>query len=289
MAAKLLLRILGDRWLRALVLLLLLAMLAHQSSLLFWHFYHPAISANQLSPNTIVQSEGSDSSGVNYQQQAFAIGKAFLFGKPVVETLVEQVVEEAPETQLNYKLRGLYYSTDPGLASAIIEVKPNKSQFYVLHAELAEKITLSAINADHVIINRYGKLERLNLQKTVAGEGKSSISSASSLNSNPTHSAILRSYKKRYGNNPMALATRFQAIPVQENGLNIGFKLKALRGESLLKKLEFEDNDVFLAVNGVGLDNPFEAVDALKSLNTSDNVSVRFMRNGSEQSKDFKL
>lgn len=284
-----LLRILSDRWLRALVLLLLLAMLAHQSSLLFWHFYQPSISANQLSPNTIVRTDNSDSRAVNYQQQAFAIGKAFLFGKPVVETVVVQVVEEAPETQLNYKLRGLYYSTDPTLASAIIEVKPNKSQFYVLHAELAEKITLSAINQDHVIINRYGKLERLNLQKNVAAKGKSAISSVSSRNTNPTQSAILRSYKKRYSNNPMALATRFQAIPVQQNGRNIGFKLKALRGESLLKKLEFEANDVFIAVNGVGLDNPFEAVDALKSLSTSSSVSVRFLRNGSEQSKDFKL
>jgi type II secretory pathway component PulC len=87
----------------------------------------------------------------------------------------------------------------------------------------------------------------------------------------------------------MALATRFQAIPVQQDGKNVGFKLKALRGESLLKKLDFEPNDVFTAVNGVALKNPFEALDALKSLTTATSVSVTFMRNGAEQTLDFQI
>jgi general secretion pathway protein C len=87
----------------------------------------------------------------------------------------------------------------------------------------------------------------------------------------------------------MALATRFQAIPVQQDGKNIGFKLKPLRGESLLKKLNFQANDVFTAVNGVALSNPFEALDAIKSLTTAENISVTFMRNGAEQTVDFRI
>jgi type II secretory pathway component PulC len=87
----------------------------------------------------------------------------------------------------------------------------------------------------------------------------------------------------------MALATRFQAIPVQQDGQNIGFKLKPLRGESLLKKLEFEPDDVFTSVNGVALKNPFEALDALKSLTTAKNISITFMRNGAEQTADFEI
>ena len=87
----------------------------------------------------------------------------------------------------------------------------------------------------------------------------------------------------------MALATRFQAIPVQQDGQNIGFKLKSLRGESLLKKLDLEDDDVFTAVNGVSLGSPFEALDALKSLTTADSISVTILRNGSEQTLDFRL
>jgi type II secretory pathway component PulC len=51
----------------------------------------------------------------------------------------------------------------------------------------------------------------------------------------------------------MALAQRFQSIPVQQNGKNIGFKLKGLRGEKLLGKLNFQDSDIFTKINGIGL------------------------------------
>ncbi|MDB4582927.1 hypothetical protein N9164_07230, partial [Draconibacterium sp.] len=140
---------------------------------------------------------------------------------------------------------------------------------------------------DHILINRYGKLERLNLEKPVPLKNLAGNQSAGGGTAN--QSALLRSYKKRYTSNPMALATRFQAIPVQQDGKNIGFKLKALRGESLLKKLNFEPDDVFTAVNGVALKNPFEAIDALKSLATADSISVTFMRNGAEQTQDFRI
>ncbi|NIM28447.1 MAG: hypothetical protein GTN88_11965, partial [Gammaproteobacteria bacterium] len=51
------------------------------------------------------------------------------------------------------------------LSSAIIEVKPNDSQHYLLDDELADNITLAGIEPDHILISRYGKLERLDLEK----------------------------------------------------------------------------------------------------------------------------
>ena len=99
----------------------------------------------------------------------------------------------------------------------------------------------------------------------------------------------MQSYKRRYVSNPLALAKRFQAIPVQENGRNVGFRLRALRGESLLKKLDFNENDVFTKINGISLDKPFQALDALKSLTTAKSVSVTILRNGNEQTMEFNL
>ena len=232
---------------------------------------------------------GDNQSTPNYQQQAIAISSAFLFGKAAAAEQVAVEVAQAPETQLNYKLRGIYYSPESSLSSAIVEVQPNKSKHYLLQDELAENIILAGIEADHILINRYGKIERLNLQKRKNSGQGGSINTTQSSNASGSQTALLRSYKKRYVGNPMALATRFQAIPVQQDGKNVGFKLKPLRGESLLKKLNFEPNDVFTAVNGVALNNPFEAMDALKSLTTTENVSVTFMRNGTEQTMDFKL
>jgi len=282
----LLFRVLGDKWLRLVVLLLVLAALAFQVSLVIWQLMPtPEQVANQQHAQ-VVRSGDTEKSGANFQQQAKAISRAFLFGKAKVEAVVVEV-DKAPETQLGYKLRGIYFSPDERLSSAIVEVKPNKSQHYLINDEFAEKISLARIEQDHILIDRYGKIERLNLQKRVPSTGRALISSATGASVGQTQ--LLRSYKKRYTSNPMALATRFQAIPVQQDGKNIGFKLKALRGESLLKKLKFQANDVFTAVNGVSLKNPFEALDALKSLTTAKKISVTFIRNGAEQTQDFKL
>jgi len=148
---------------------------------------------------------------------------------------------------------------------------------------------VSDIFRDHILIDRYGKIERLNLQKPSVSKVASNRASSGIQTSSVATTRLLQNYKKRYVSNPLALAKRFQAIPVQETGRNIGFRLTALRGESLLKKLNFNENDVFTKINGISLDKPFQALDALKSLTTANSVSVTIMRNGSEQTMDFAL
>ena len=289
MTPDLLFRVLGDRWLRLAVLLLVLAALAQQVSLIIWQLVPTQEQASTMP--AAGDGRGAVNSGagkgVNFEQQAAVIGRAYLFGKDEVQAAKPVDAEEAPETQLNYKLRGTYYSPNERLSVAIIEVKPNQSRHYIVDEELDDNITLTRIEEDYVLLNRYGKIERLNLEKRGEGEGQSFTASNDGVSDG--QSALLQSYKKRYTSNPMALATRFQAIPVQQDGKNIGFKLKALRGERLLERLNFEPDDIFTAVNGVSLQNPFEALDALKSLTTADRVSVTFLRNGAEQTLDFQI
>ena len=135
MNQDLLFKLLSDKWLRMVVLLMLLAGLAQQISLVFWHYY-PTPATTVSNNNSQVQAvAGNNQSTPNYQQQAIAISRAFLFGQAVVEQVAVEV-EQAPETQLNYKLRGIYYSPEPSLSSAIVEVQPNKSKHYLLDDEL---------------------------------------------------------------------------------------------------------------------------------------------------------
>ncbi len=282
------LRVFNDRWARSIVLIAVLLMLANQISILFWRLYPIANIEFEL-PGEIVRSEISGARQKGTLEQSQIIGRAYLFGKPQAEALPIVEVEETPETRLNYKLRGIYYSEVTRLASVIIEIKANDSKQYRLDDELADNISLAAIRRDHILINRYGKIERLNLEKSTRAGGVSLIDTRLAGPDPIASTALLRSYKKRYVNNPMALARRFQAIPVQENGRNIGFKLKALRGESLLKRLNFQDADVFIKINGIGLDKPFQALDALKSLTTASSVSVTILRNGNEETLNFGM
>ncbi|MCP3687073.1 MAG: hypothetical protein GY784_01555 [Gammaproteobacteria bacterium] len=283
-----LLKIILDTRMRTAAFLLLLLMLAYQLSILFWQVYpKPALDNNLLS-SVAVQSAGQNTKQPGYLEKAELIGRAYVFGKPVAKQAAVEVVEQAPETQLNYKLRGIYFSEKQELAAAIVELRPNHSRHFRVGDELAEKITVSAIGQDHILINRYGKIERLNLEKPKMSSS-SRVASKSTGSSSASSTMLLQRYKKRYVSNPLALAKRFQAIPVQENGSNIGFRLKALRGESLLKKLNFNENDVFTKINGISLDKPFQALDALKSLTTASAVSVTILRNGNEETMEFRM
>ena len=282
-------KILADRRTRVMVALVALALLAMQLSIVFWQFYPaPNMGVNELR-SQVIRGDTPATPQQTYVEKAQLIGRAYLFGKSQVESSPVVKVDDAPETKLNYKLRGIYYSDLDRLSSAIVETKVNDTKYYRLDEELADNITLAAIERDHILINRYGKIERLNLEKSIASGAGALFDTRSNDPNSLTSTALLRSYKKRYLSNPMALAKRFQAIPVTENGQNIGFKLKALRGESLLKRLNFKDDDVFLKVNGIGLDKPFQALDALKSLTSAPSISVTVRRNGNEETLNFSM
>ena len=285
-----LLKLLMDSRIKLTAILVVLMLLAYQISVAVWRFVPEPEGFNQAGIVTQNRAQVVEKGQQSYLAQANAIGSSYLFGKAeVVVTEPQQTADETPETKLNYKLRGIYFSEESAFSSAIVEVKPNNSQYFRVGDEFADKIAMSAIGKDHIIIDRYGKLERLNLQKPTVSSSAETLAGDGVRMSPVASTRLLQSYKKRYVSNPLALAKRFQAIPVQENGRNVGFRLKALRGESLLKKLDFEPNDVFTKINGISLDKPFEALDALKSLTTANSVSVTILRNGSEQTMDFTL
>ena len=151
LSQDLLVKVMSDKWLRLGALLLVLAALAYQISLVFWHHYPGPAHSTQAQHTPVVSNGNANQSRVNFMQQANAISQAFLFGKPQIQAVAVQQVEEAPETKLNYKLRGIYFSTVERLSSAIIEVQAGKSKHYLLEDELADNITLAGIEQDHVL------------------------------------------------------------------------------------------------------------------------------------------
>lgn len=278
-----------DARIRLTVLLLVLLFLAEQLSVLFWWIYPPANFDNRVILKTATQSQQPDIRQKSQRELADDIVGTYLFGRPVAEP-VAAVVESAPKTRLNYRLRGIYYSEESSASFAIVEIKPTQTRHYYVGEELEKKIILSAVRQDHVLIDRYGKIERLDLQKSVVLLPDKVVTSARSLNSaDSATTRLLQNYKRRYVNNPMALARRFRAIPVQENGQNIGFRLQSMRGEKLLKQLNFDEKDVFTEINGIALDKPFQALDALKSLATARSISVTILRNGNKQTLNYHL
>jgi general secretion pathway protein C len=284
-------KFLVDQRLIFIVTLVLTILLAYQVSLFIWQIVpEPDLSQYKIRNVNPSQNSTPDKT-LSSRQKVDQIARAELFGKVYQQNNAQVVVQDAPKSTLNYKVRGIYYSEEQSLASVILEKNAKDTNFYRLGDEVDNNIYINQIQADHVLISRNGKLEKLELEKPTANM-KLAARTRNSANPNmPVSSGaqVLQSYRRRYENNPMALAKRFQAIPVEESGRNIGYKLKALRGESLLKKLDLQDDDVFVEINGIGLDKPFQALDALKSLTTAENVSLTVLRNGNRETLDFNL
>lgn len=269
--------------------MLLAMLLAYQVSILAWQIIpQPELRSGERPQQLAIHSSQSQTT-LTSQQKTAQIAEAYLFGRPESSAPQPAKVEDAPKSSLNYKLRGIYYSRDQSLASVILQKNALASKFYRLGDEVDTNIIIHQIQPNHIIISRQGRLEKLVLEKPTAdmtgGNRKQAISNLPV----STSAKVLKSYRRRYKDNPLALAKRFQAIPVQENGKNIGYKLKALRGERLLQQLNMQKDDVFVAINGIGLDKPFQALDALKSLTTAESVSVTVMRNGNRETLDFNL
>ncbi len=280
---------LSDRRLVYLITLLLTVFIAYQLSLLIWQIIPQPEMSSTFSVQTLKSVSQQPASTLSTQQKTTEIANSYLFGQ-VARKKVEPVkVQDAPKSSLNYKVRGIYYSQDPTLATAIVQKGAKDSKVYRIGDDLDPNILIEQIHAYHILISRQGRLEKLILEKPRANLNAPIRQPAARNQSASSTTKVLSSYRRRYKDNPMALAKRFQAIPVEENGRNIGYKLKALRGERLLKNLNLQDDDVFVAVNGIGLDKPFQALDALKSLTTADNVALTVLRNGNRETLNFSL
>lgn len=283
-------KVFNDQRLIFAVTLLLSAVLAYQLSILVWKIV-PQPEMQAVSDQTMDRKQSQSSQArLSSRQKTAQIAGAYLFGRadqPQTQTPAQ--VQDAPKSTLNYKLRGIYFSDDKSLASVILQKNAKDSKFYRLGDEVDHKIFVEMIHTNHIIISRNGRLEKLVLEKpTTKLSAKQSRSRNLNASSAPAD-RVLKNYRRRYKDNPMALAKRFQAIPVQENGKNIGYKLRALRGEQLLRKLNLQKDDVFMEINGIGLDKPFQALDALKSLTTAKSVALTVMRNGNRETIDFTL
>lgn len=272
-----------------------MALLTYQLAIIIWHYVDPHAASYVAMPFTPQQSNLQNKQ-LSKAQLIRGIIKAHPFGQANIKQHGPAKSEaiQAPETRLNYKLRGIYYSRNHTLSSAIVEINNNDVQSYALNEEIEQGILVHAIELKHIVLQRYGKFETLTLEEIKFDKKNKALiadrrGNTNLGNSNAGHNALLKRYKTRFLNNPMSLARKFRAIPVTENGKNIGFRLKALRGETLLKKLNVPDNAVFISVNGVGLDKPFQALDALKSLQTSEQVNVTYLINGAEESRYFEL
>lgn len=194
---------------------------------------------------------------------------------------------KAPETRLNLTLKGVLAAVPMERASAIIaKGKNGREDIYSAGDKMPGGVIIREIHADHVILDRGGKLETLKLQKLTGVAGASRVSgSRSSMRSSRranTPEAALKQVRRNIMSNPTSFGDYALPIVVKENGKQVGYRLQPQEKGQLLAELGIQANDIITEINGVKLDKPQNGIAALRKLSTAKTLNIVVKRNGAE-------
>ena len=203
---------------------------------------------------------------------------------------------KVPETKLNLTLKGVLAAMPMDRASAIIaKGKSGKEDIFGVGDKMPGGVTVKEIYADHVVLERGGKLETLKLQKIsgISNLGPSSggrgSKSSGYMYGSKTPAAALKQIRSNILKNPTSFGEYALPVLVKENGRQIGYRLQPQKQGSLLADVGIQPNDVITQINGIKLDKPQNGISALRKLSTAKNLSIMVKRNGAEMPINISL
>jgi general secretion pathway protein C len=263
--------------------LLLLVACAHALARITWML----LPEDETGAQQRVMSTAPVVRQVDQRQAIRQVANAHLFGEMQSSTLPQQI--KAPETKLNLVLRGVIAATPMAMSQAIIaRGKNGKEEVFAVGEKMPGGIIIEEIYADHVILNRGGRLETLQLIKD---EDVGTITSADQdfLPSGSTGDD-LTSVREEILQNPTSFGDYALPVVVKENGKQIGYRLQPQqKGSELMQQAGLEASDVITEINGIKLDNPQNGIGALRQLSTANSVSITVIRNGTEVPLNIQL
>lgn len=196
---------------------------------------------------------------------------------------------DAPETQLDLDLRGLYAVGD-GQGFAIIVAGRDGEQVFGVGDELPGNAEVAGVYADRVLLRRDGNLEALWLDDAEARESQPAASQAGIEDQTREIAATARNLREQLLENPADLSRMVRFQPYQQDGELIGFRLRPRGGhEETLRELGLTPTDVLTEVNGIPLNDSRRGQEALDTLRDATEVNVTFLRDGEQQQVTLSL
>lgn len=272
--------------------LVLIIACAQLISEIIWMLLDESDSSSSALITPISPASIKEQNDAKKSQQAFRnLSSAHLFG--IAETKKAPIKsDQAPETKLNLVLKGVLAAGSTEMASAIIARGANgKEEIYGIDDKIPGGITLREIHAEHVILERQGRLETLRMMKSKGSDqisGPQNIQSSTSTLST-TATSTLKNIRSDLIKNPASFRKYATPVVVRENGKQIGYRLQAQGNSDLLTQAGLEPSDVITSVNGVKLDDMRNSISALSALRSASQVSITVKRNGAEVPLNIQL
>jgi general secretion pathway protein C len=207
------------------------------------------------------------------------------------------IEEGARETRLELTLRGVVAASQDGMGHAIIEHR-NKQTVYGVGDKLptGNRVTLAKVMSDGVVLDNSGTYEILKLfdDNKLSGQitalpsfepgVKSPVDSqVRDVSANEDAAQLARNFRQQLYDNPQALAEVVRVSAVREGDVLKGYRVDpGTAGPQQFTSMGFKAGDIVTSVNGVGLDNPGNAMQLYQMMRTA-TEAVFDLERGAEQ------
>jgi general secretion pathway protein C len=200
-------------------------------------------------------------------------------------------VETPQPTKCNGKLWGVVVHNDDASSYAIIEEgSTHKQDVYRVGETAGGCGTLKQVEWDRVILNRDGRDEILEL----ANAQPRAVAAVAAVAPVPSPAAATDPHIQKVSENEYniersevdgaldnmnQLFTQIRAVPHFDGGQSTGFRLFAIRQNSIFDNIGLRNGDIIQNINGSDINDPAKALALFGDLRNQRQISVRILRN----------
>jgi general secretion pathway protein C len=201
---------------------------------------------------------------------------------------------DAPVQVSDLKAKLLGTAPGHGIESfAIIEDQNNKKQDLYRIGDRLQNRTVSRIEWDRVFLKNGPKEEILKLaERTGAGgpEPAAAPSGDGGIQSRgETEFQIDRAEVDKAMENMNQLFTQIRAVPHFQDGKSAGFRLFAIRRDSIFDKIGLKNGDIISRINGNELSDPARAMSLIQELRNEGRIAVEVTRNREPTTLNYEI
>lgn len=165
------------------------------------------------------------------------IASLSLFGEVASEAPAPRVVD-APETKLNLELQGVFTADDPDDSTAIVAERNKTGELFRIGDRLPGNAVLEAVNNDHILIKRGGRVEKLMFSDAPL---RRQVSRTTSNVSAPVPSPQLGDTSSRLQNVRERIAARRQQVEARRGIVNSPASPASTSGSLRQRVAEYRD------------------------------------------------
>lgn len=187
----------------------------------------------------------------------------------------------APETRLDLTLTGIVSSRSGDRSWALIRSDQSEQSAYAAGDTVASGVTLHAIYADRVILDRGGRYETLTLEREKSDDGVQRVSRGERVSGDAAER--LAGIRQQALNNPEKISQYIRLQPERRDGGLAGYRIYPGQDRALFRDLGLKPGELVTAVNGITLDGGGRNMEVLRTLSQAGSVSVTLERGGEQR------